>query len=131
MRILQSDHEKHIQRAKEAAKAAQMAATAGPEAAASQLRTDAASLYQSHDLRLKEGETIRINVKRPSTGGGFVSGNSAAFSSSTAAQPTVPLSVLQTSQQPKPLQQMVHWHPLALICIGQKSHPLQLIDYPY
>ena len=114
MRILQSDHEKHIQRAKEAASAAQMAATAGPNAAASQLRTDAASLYQSHDLRLKEGETIRINVKRPNTGGGFVSGNSAAFSSSTVPQPTVPSSV----QHPKPIPQTVMWHPLTLTIIG-------------
>ena len=63
----QSDHEKHIRRSQEVEEAAQQSAQSGRGSAAgpgpqSQLNTDAARLYQSRDLSLKEGETIKIKM---------------------------------------------------------------------
>jgi hypothetical protein len=72
--FLQSDHEKHTQRSKEVQEAAQFSAHSGrdPALGASQqshLNTDAARLYENRDLRLKEGETMKINLKRPGSAG--------------------------------------------------------------
>ncbi|KAK9816945.1 hypothetical protein WJX72_007270 [[Myrmecia] bisecta] len=67
-----SDHEKHVQRAKEVSVAKSNAnddstpSNSGP-------RTDADALYKKQDLSLKQGETIRINVKKPAAAGGFLS----------------------------------------------------------
>ncbi len=54
---MQSDHEKYIRRAKEVQAAAKEDA---PSTSA-----EAASLYKKQDLSLKEGETIKCDLKEP------------------------------------------------------------------
>jgi len=55
---LQSDHEKHAQRAKDVSSAANSAAS-GNAIAPSIAQSDAATLYKKQDLSLKEGQTIK------------------------------------------------------------------------
>ena len=55
---MQSDHEKHSQRAKEVTSAASSAAS-GTSIAPSIAQSDAATLYKKQDLSLKEGQTIK------------------------------------------------------------------------
>lgn len=66
---MQSDHEKHLQRAKDAKKAAQLSASSTGSQAPTGVGQDVANMYQSRDLSLKEGETIKINIKRPGSSG--------------------------------------------------------------
>ena len=96
--VLQSDHEKHVQRSKEAAIAASQAASnsGGRE----QVSGEAAVLYKSQDLSLKEGETITINVKRPSRTGGFLSSNRRGNETIPPPRPSNTLSIPQPPQVP-------------------------------
>lgn len=64
-----SDHEKHAQRAKEVTSAASSAAS-GSSMAPSIAQSDAATLYKKQDLSLKEGQTIKIAMKRPGSAEG-------------------------------------------------------------
>lgn len=60
--LLQQDHEKHVQRAKEVKQASTQAAAPQGSPAASAGRassTEAAALYKKQDLSLKEGQTIK------------------------------------------------------------------------
>lgn len=68
-----SDHEKHSQRAKEVTSAASSAAS-GTSIAPALAQSDAATLYKKQDLSLKEGQTIKIAMKRPGSaeGGGML-----------------------------------------------------------
>ena len=61
--VLQSDHEKHMQRAKEVTSAASSAAS-GSSMAPAIAQSDAATLYKKQDLSLKEGQTIKY-VSKP------------------------------------------------------------------
>ena len=96
---MQSDHEKHTRRSQEVEEAAQQSAHSGRGSAAgpgpnSQLNTDAARLYQSRDLSLKDGETIKIKMP----------GSSGASKMQPRAQglPTVSLPPPQQSRAPTP-----------------------------
>lgn len=63
---MQTDHEKHLRRAQDTALAAQSSSTPSIQnSSRSEFSSDAANLYQSRDLSLKEGETMKINFKRP------------------------------------------------------------------
>lgn len=64
-----SDHEKQVQRAKDVTSAANSAAS-GNAIAPSIAQSDAATLYKKQDLSLKEGQTIKINMKRPGSAEG-------------------------------------------------------------
>jgi len=109
---MQSDHEKHTQRSKEVEEAAaQQAVHSGRGSAAgpgpqSQLNTDAARLYQSRDLSLKEGETIKINLKRP--------GSAGASKVHQLAQSLPRVSLLPPQQARAPMQAPVQ--PPAQVC---------------
>lgn len=59
--LLQSDHEKQVQRAKEVKVAASSAAS-GSSIAPNLAQSDAATLYRKQDLSLKEGQTIKYGM---------------------------------------------------------------------
>ena len=65
--MVQTDHEKHLRRAKDAALAAQ-ASSRGSADPPKTISAEAANLYQSRDLSLKEGETIKINFRKAGEG---------------------------------------------------------------
>ena len=63
--LLQQDHEKHVQRAREVKQASTQAAApqGSPAASAGQApSTEAAALYKKQDLSLKEGQTIKCGT---------------------------------------------------------------------
>ena len=63
--LLQQDHEKHVQRAKEVKQASTQAAAPQGSPAASPGQapsTEAAALYKKQDLSLKEGQTIKCGT---------------------------------------------------------------------
>eukprot|EP00891_Asterochloris_glomerata_P006592 jgi/Astpho2/6592/Aster-04961 len=84
------DHEKHVQRAKEVKQASTQAAAPQGSPAASAGRassTEAAALYKKQDLSLKEGQTIKIAMKKPAgSEGGFLSGLSSSGGSGVGAK---------------------------------------------
>ncbi|KAL3160831.1 hypothetical protein ABBQ38_009236 [Trebouxia sp. C0009 RCD-2024] len=89
-----SDHEKHMQRAKEVSSAASSAAS-GSSMAPAIAQSDAAALYKKQDLSLKEGQTIKIAMKRPSSaeGGGMLAslgGGSKGTGGSAVLKPLAP-----------------------------------------
>lgn len=78
-----SDHEKHTERAA----AFVMAAAGDGQAAAAQQETaaEAELLYKKQDLSLKEGQTMKINMKRTNEAGGFLSKLGSSGGSGTGA----------------------------------------------
>ncbi|KAK9857970.1 hypothetical protein WJX84_008397 [Apatococcus fuscideae] len=66
-----SDHEKQVHRAREAQEAAASGKAGQP--VTSLAAGDVASLYKKQDLSLKEGETIKIAMKKPANSSGFLS----------------------------------------------------------
>ena len=54
-------------------------------------------MYQSRDLSLKEGETIKINIKRPGSSGSTRAPDT-GFGTSGGNVPSIPLKALPASQ---------------------------------
>lgn len=111
---MQSDHEKHLQRAKDSKKAAQLSSNASTsQAPLGGVGSEIANMYQSRDLSLKEGETMKINIKRPGSAGsrkpadGAIGMNKANFPSApTMPPPAQPSPIKQASSgQAEDLQQ--------------------------
>ena len=98
---MQSDHEKHLQRAKDTKKAAQLSASSPGSQGPSGVASDVASMYQSRDLSLKQGETIKINIKRPGSSG---SKRPAELQASIGSLPAVPL--IPSPVRPSPNKQV-------------------------
>ena len=66
----QTDHDRHLQREEDMQK---IAASADPAAAAQSALPEAAALYGRHDFALREGECMKVEVKRSGSGGtGFL-----------------------------------------------------------
>jgi hypothetical protein len=101
-----SDHERQVQRAKEVKVAATTASTGNQDALPA---TDAGLLYKKQDLSLKEGQTIKINVKKPggAEGGGFLSGLASTSNTGSTLPTLTPLAPppsTTTSQAPQQRQ---------------------------
>ena len=106
--LVQSDHEKHLQRAKDARKAAQQSSSSSFNQTPSGVGADVANMYQSRDLSLKEGETIKINIKRPGSGG-----SRQAAESTTGSRSFLPPASLAPSPAKTGPKQASHKHSAA------------------
>ncbi|KAK9835140.1 hypothetical protein WJX81_000793 [Elliptochloris bilobata] len=107
-----SDHEKHLQRDKDVA-AARGGKDAGPAAASAAAPSpEVAALYRRQDLSLKDGETIKIQVKAPAakaeaggrSGGSFLAqlGSTGGPQAGGATPPTGAGALLAPPPQPTP-----------------------------
>ena len=119
---VQSDHEKHTRRSQEVEEAAQQSAHSGRGSAAgpgpSSLNTDAARLYQSRDLSLKDGETIKIKMP----------GSSGASRIQQRAQglPTVSLPPPQQPRAPMPAPTQAPPQVFSWLCLWEALRLEQL-----
>ena len=89
--MLQSDHEKQTQRASAAEPSA--GGSSGPSWASKEI----AALDTGRDFSLKEGETIKINIKRPGSSGSTRAPDT-GFGTSGGNVPSIPLKALPASQ---------------------------------